>query len=152
MADQLPQFEDLTAVSAISGVAGVALIAQEVAALVSREAADMGGGKYQFHPAELQAVLNQWTDLYHTVSNAMSNVKVRVPHTPTVLAPGNESASTTVADAAHTTNTAYNTYLTSMQTYIKGYIDKLTTAMNNYLETEENNSGLSRSSLNHLQA
>jgi hypothetical protein len=151
MADQLPQFQDLTAASGISGIAGVALIAEEAAALV-REVAAMGGGKYRFHPDELQAVLTQWTDLYDTVTNAMSNVKVRVPHSPSVLAPGNESASSTVATAAHTTNDAYNTYLASMQKYIGTYVDKLTTALNNYMETEENNSGLSRGAQHHLQA
>jgi hypothetical protein len=151
MADQLPQFQDLTAPSAISGIAGVALIAEEAVAL-AREVAEMGGGKYRFHPDELQSVLTQWQGLYDTVNAAMSTVHTRVPHTPGVLAPGNETASTTVADAAHTTNSAYNAYLTSMKTYIGDYVDKLSTALNNYMETEANNAHLSSGARQHLQA
>ena len=90
MADQLPGFQDLTAVGAVSGIAGIALIAEEAAALVAREVADMGGGKYQFHPDELQAVLKQWQGLQNTITAAKSTVHVRVPHSPSVMMPGNE--------------------------------------------------------------
>jgi PE family protein len=152
MADQLPGFQDLTTVGAVSGIAGIALIAEEAAALVAREVADMGGGKYQFHPDELQAVLKQWQGLQHTINAAKSTVHVRVPHSPTVMMPGNESASTTVSDAAHTTNVAYQDYLASMETYVNGYVEKLTTALNNYLQTEQNNSGMAVGAQNHLQA
>jgi hypothetical protein len=145
MADQLPRMQELTPIAPVSGLAGIAMIAEEVAALVAREAADMGGGRYQFEPDELRSVLKQWQGLQHTISAAMTTVHTRAPHSPTVMEPGNESASTTVADAAHTTNVAYQDYLKSMNTYVQGYVDKLTTALNNYLETEANNVGLTRS-------
>lgn len=150
MADQLPQFQNLTTVGAVTGITGIAMIAEEAAALVAREAADMGGGRYQFHPEELQAVLKQWQGLQNTISAAMTTVHSRAPHNPTVLAPGNENASTVVADAAHTTNVAYQDYLASMQKYVSGYVERLTGALQNYLETESNNVGLSRGAQNHL--
>jgi hypothetical protein len=150
MADQLPQFQDLTTVGAVSGIAGIAMIAEEAAALVARDAADAGGGKYQFHPDELASVLKQWQGLQNTISAAMTTVHSRAPHSPTVLAPGNENASSTVAGAAHTTNVAYQDYLQSMQTYVTGYVEKLSGALKNYLETESNNAGLSHSAQNHL--
>jgi hypothetical protein len=112
----------------------------------------MGGGKYQFHPDELQAVLKQWQGLQNTITAAKSTVHVRVPHSPTVMMPGNESASTTVSDAAHTTNVAYQDYLASMETYVNGYVERLTTALNNYMQTEQNNSGLATGAQSHLQA
>jgi hypothetical protein len=147
MADQMPE---LTPIAPVAGLDGIAMIAEEVAALVAREAAAMGGGKYKFHPEELQSVLTQWRELQTTISSAMTTVHTRTPHNPTVMEPGNESASTTVATAAHTTNVAYQDYLASMNTYVQGYVDKLTSALQNYLETEDNNAGLSRSAQGHL--
>lgn len=147
MADQLPDFQDLAAVPAISGIA---LIAEEVAALVAREAADMGGGHYQFQPDELRAVLKQWQGLQHTITAAMTTVHQHVPSTKTTLAPGNENASDAVATAAHTTNVAYQDYLRSMQSYVEGYVAKLNGALNNYLQTETNNASLSAGAQNHL--
>jgi hypothetical protein len=147
MADQLPDFQELAAVPAISGIA---MIAEEVAALVAREAADMGGGSYQFHPDELRAVLKQWQGLQNTISAAMTTVHTHVPSSSTVLAPGNETASDKVASAARTTNVAYQDYLKSMQSYVEGYVNKLSGALNNYLVTESDNAGLSASAQHHL--
>jgi hypothetical protein len=147
MADQMPE---LTPIGPVTGLEGIAMIAEEVAALVAKEAAAMGGGKYQFHPEELQSVLTQWQDLQNTISSAMTTVHTRTPHSPTVMEPGNESASSTVATAAHTTNVAYQDYLASMNTYVQTYVDKLTSALNNYLQAEDNNAALSRSAQAHL--
>jgi hypothetical protein len=149
MADQLP-IQDLAPISAVTGIAGIALIAEEVAALVAKEASAMGGGRYQFHPEELQSVLTQWRGLQDSINSALTTVPSRTPHSPAVMTPGNESASTTVADAAHTTNVAYQDYLHSMSTYVAGYVNKLTAALQGYLQTEENNAGLSRSAQSHL--
>jgi hypothetical protein len=150
MADQLPQIPDLPA-AAITGMGALGVIVQ-IAEEVAHEVAAMGGGRYQFQPDELQSVLTQWKNLQHTVDTALSQVHVRAPHNPTVLAPGNESASTTVADAAHTTNLAYQQYLKSMQAYIAGYVTDLTNALNNYLTTEHSNASLSRGAQQSLQA
>lgn len=147
MADQLPQFQDLTTVGAVSGIAGIAMIAEEAAALVARDA---GGGKYQFHPDELAGVLKQWQGLQNTISSAMTTVHSRAPHSPAVLAPGNENASSTMASATHTTNVAYQDYLQSMHTYVTGYVEKLSGALKNYMETEGNNASLSHSAQGHL--
>lgn len=152
MADQLPQFQDLAAVGAVSGIAGIAMIAEEAAALVAREAADSGGGKYQFSPDELRAVLKQWQDLQQTITSARGTVPNRVPSSAPVMAPGNENASDTVARAAHATNLAYQDYLASMDKYVSGYVAKLSAALNAYLTTEHSNSGLANSAQNHLQA
>ena len=147
MADQMPE---LTPIGPVTGLEGIAMIAEEVAALVAKEAAAMGGGKYQFHPEELQSILSQWRELQTTISSAMTTVHTRTPHSPTVMEPGNESASSTVATAAHTTNVAYQDYLASMNTYVQTYVDKLTSALNNYLQAEDNNAALSRSAQAHL--
>jgi hypothetical protein len=147
MADQIPE---LTPIAPVTGLDGIAMIAEEIAALVAREAAAMGGGKYQFHPDELRSVLGQWRELHSTISTAMTTVHTRTPHSPSVMEPGNESASSTVATAAHTTNVAYQDYLASMNTYVQGYIDKLSAALDNYLQAEDNNAGLSRSAQAHL--
>lgn len=149
MAEQLPQFQDL-ATAGVPGIAGIAMIAEEVAALVAREAAEAGGGHYAFQPDELRAVLNQWQGLQNTITSAMSTVTSRTPHSPMQLAPGNETASDSVAGAAHATNAAYQDYLKSMHTYVAGYVDKLSSALNNYLTTEANNEALSRSAQSHL--
>jgi hypothetical protein len=149
MADQLPQIPDLPAAT-ITGL-GVLGVIVELAEEIAHEVAVMGGGQYQFQPEELQAVLTQWKGLQQTVESALSQVHVRAPHNSTVLAPGNESASSTVANAAHTTNVAYQQYLTSMQTYIAGYVTDLTNALNNYLTTEHSNAGLSTSAQHSLQ-
>ena len=151
MADQLPQIQGLTA-AGMTDIAGIAMIAEEVAALVAREVAESGGGNYKFHPDELQAVLSQWKGLQQTISSAMGTVHHRTPQSGAVMAPGNEHASDTVATAAHTMNVAYQDYLKSMQTYVTGYVDKLSTALDNYLTTEQNNSSLAGSASSHLQA
>jgi hypothetical protein len=152
MADQLPQFQGLNALGSISGIAGIALIAEEAAALVAKEAAAAGGGKYQFTMSELQSVLKQWQDLGTTIQSAKTNVHHRVPGSGTVMAPGNENASDVVANAAHTTNVAYQDYLNSMETYVQHYVTTLQTALQNYGTAEDNNSALAASAHNHLQA
>ncbi|HEX3650962.1 MAG TPA: PE domain-containing protein [Pseudonocardiaceae bacterium] len=151
MADQLPQFQDLAPVGAVMGIADIALIAEEAAALVA-QGVDSGGGKYQFHPEELRSVLQQWQDLQDTITSAQGSVHARVPHTGSVMAPGNENASNVAADAAHTTNMAYQDYLASMSAYVKGYVDNLNRALDNYMRTEQGNSDLANSAQNHLQA
>jgi hypothetical protein len=147
MADQLPE---LTPIAPVTGLEGIAMIAEEVAALVAREAAAMGGGRYQFHYDELQSALAGWQELQHTISSAMTTVHTRTPHSPAVMEPGNESASTTVATAAHTTNVAYQDYLASMNDYVQTYVDKLTAARDNYLLTDENIASQARSTQAHL--
>jgi hypothetical protein len=39
-----------------------------------------------------------------------------------------------------------------METYVNGYVERLTTALNNYMQTEQNNSGLATGAQSHLQA
>lgn len=148
---ELPQFQDLTALGSVSGIAGIAMIAEEAAALVAREQADSGGGKYQFTMSELQSVLKQWQDLDATIKAAKTHVHSRVPGSGPVMAPGNETASDVAADAAHTTNVAYQDYLNSMQAYVESYVDRLTSVLHNYGQTEDNNSGLAASAHNHLR-
>ena len=152
MADQLPQFQGLNELGAVSGIAGIALIAEEAAALVAQEAAAAGGGKYQFTMSELQSVLKQWQDLGTTIESARTHVHSRVPGSGPVMAPGNENASDVVANAAHTSNVAYQDYLASMQKYVQQYVHTLTQALHNYGTTEDNNSALAASAHNHLQA
>lgn len=151
MADQLPQFQGLNA-AGLTGIAGIAMIAEEAAALVAREVAESGGGNYQFHPDELQAVLTEWKGLQQTITSAMKTVHTRTPSSGAEMAPGNESASDSFAGTAHTMNLAYQDYLKSMQTYVTGYVDKLSTALNNYVTTEADNSSLAGSAQSHLQA
>src|ERR1700754_4297987 len=84
MADQLPQFQGLTA-AGMSEIAGIAMIAEEAAALVAREVAESGGGNYKFHPDELQAVLTQWKGLQQTITSAMGTVHTRTPQSGAVM-------------------------------------------------------------------
>jgi PE family protein len=151
MADQLPQFQDLATIGAVTGIADIALIAEEAAALVA-QGVDSGGGKYQFHPDELRSVLQQWQELQDTITTAQGSVRTRVPHSGSVMAPGNENASNVAADAAHTTNLAYQDYLASMSAYVQGYVDNLNRALDNYMRAEQGNSDLASSAQNHLQA
>jgi hypothetical protein len=152
MADQLPQLPELPpALGAITGISGLAAIVQ-VAEEIAHEVQVMGGGKYAFHPEELRSVLAQWKALQQTVESAQGHVHAKAPHNSTVLAPGNENASDSVASAAHTTNTAYQTYLKSMQAYINGYVTDLQGVLDNYMGTESNNAGLATGAQNSLQA
>lgn len=153
MADQMP-IADLMPAASIAGMAGVALIAEEVAQLAAT-ASNMGGGSYKFQPSELQSVLKQWTDLQNTIAQAKIGVATSTPQGPggntaSGLAPGNESASDTVAVAAAHSTTAYQTYLNSMQTYVDGYVEKLTTALHNYMQTEHGQAGSLSATQGHL--
>jgi hypothetical protein len=152
MADQLPQLPQLPpALGVITGMSGLAAIVQ-VAEEIAHEVQVMGGGKYAFQPEELRSVLAQWKSLQQTVESAQSHVHAKAPHNSTVLAPGNETASDSVANAAHTTNTAYQTYLKSMQAYIQGYVADLQGVLDNYLGTESANTGLATGAQNSLRA
>jgi PE family protein len=151
MADQLPQFQDLAPIGAVTGIADIALIAEEAAALVA-QGVNSGGGKYQFHPDELRSVLQQWQELQDTITTAQGSVHSRAPHNSGSMAPGNENASNVAATAAHTTNLAYQDYLASMSAYVKGYVDNLNRALDNYMRAEQGNSGLASNAQSHLQA
>lgn len=142
MTNQLPLMGDLRAPAPM---ADIALIAEQAVELAAQDAAsaNAGGGSFNFSPAELQSVLTQWTDLETTISTALRNMDNRrtvlVKTGP--IAPGNEQASETVAVATSDSNDAYVTYLTSMRNYAHGFVEKLTTALNLYNETEDANSG-----------
>ena len=56
------------------------------------------------------------------------------------------------ANAAHTTNQAYQTYLKSMQAYIHGYVTDLQGVLDNYLGTESANKGLATGVHSSMQA
>jgi hypothetical protein len=149
MADQLPQLPpELGAITGISGLAAIVQVAEEIA----HEVQVMGGGKYAFQPDELRSVLAQWKSLQQTVETAMHHVGTKTPHNSAVLAPGNEVASNAAANAAHTTNTAYQTYLKSMQTYIQGYVTDLQGVLDRYMGTESDNTGLATGAQSSLQA
>jgi hypothetical protein len=153
MADQLPQLPPqlppaLGAVTGMSGLAAIVQIAEEIA----HEVQVMGGGKYAFHPEELRSVLAQWKSLQQTVETAMGHVGAKTPHSPTVLAPGNETASDSAANAAHTTNSAYQTYLKSMHAYIQGYVTDLQGVLDRYMGTESSNTGLATGAQSSLRA
>jgi hypothetical protein len=152
MADQLPQLPELPpALGAITGISGLAAIVQ-VAEEIAHEVQVMGGGKYAFHPEELRSVLAQWKALQQTVESAQGHVHAKAPHNSTVLAPGNENASDAVANAAHTSNSAYQAYLKSMQAYINGYVTDLQGVLDNYMGTESANTGLATGARNSMQA
>jgi PE family len=149
MADQLPQLPpELGAITGISGLAAIVQIAEEIA----HEVQVMGGGKYAFQPDELRSVLAQWQSLQQTVETAMGHVGNKTPHNSAVLAPGNEVASDAAANAAHTTNTAYQAYLKSMDAYIKGYVKDLQGVLDNYMGTESANTDLATGARNSMQA
>ena len=152
MAVELPHFQGITELGPVAGVAGIAMIAEEAAALIAKGASNAGGGHYQFSIAELQSVRQQWQDLSDTIQNAQGHVRTNTPGSGPAMAPGNENASDVAANAAHTTNQAYQDYLTSMKTYVDGYVSRLTTALNQYMTTEDDNSGLAGSASGHLQA
>lgn len=149
MADQLPEMPQLPPV--IAGLDPLAAIVQ-VAEEIAHEVSVMGGGKYAFHPDELQSVLNQWKQLDDTVQSAMQPVRAKTQTSPAAIQPGNETASATVSHAAHTTNTAYQTYLTSMHNYIQGYVQDLQGVLDRYNSTESANHGLATSQQNTLRA
>jgi hypothetical protein len=86
------------------------------------------------------------------VETALQHVGTRTPHNSAVLAPGNEVASDSAANAAHTTNQAYQTYLKSMQAYIHGYVTDLQGVLDNYLGTESANTGLATGAQSSMQA
>lgn len=153
MAEQMPI--DLTPAASIAGMAGIGVIAAEVAQLMATTNADMGGGSYKFQPSELQSVLKQWTDLQATIAQARLGVASATPQGPGVnsasgLAPGNESASDTVATAAANSTSAYQAYLDSMDRYVAGYVQNLTTALNNYMHTEHGQAGSMSATQGHL--
>jgi hypothetical protein len=138
MADQMPQMP--MPPTAIAGLDALVAI-EQVAMQIAHEVSVMGGGQYAFHPDELRTVLTQWQQLDDTVTNALHGLQSKAPN-PTSLQPGDENASTTVANATHGTNQAYQTYLTSMQNYINGYVTKLQTVLDAYTGTESANSNL----------
>ncbi len=149
MADQLPQLPpELGAITGISGLAAIVQIAEEIA----HEVQVMGGGKYAFHPDELRSVLAQWQSLQQTVETALQHVGTKTPHNSAVLAPGNEVASDAAANAAHTTNTAYQAYLKSMDAYITGYVKDLQGVLDNYMGTESANADLAAGARNSMRA
>jgi hypothetical protein len=144
MANQLPP-EDLAAASAVAGLSGVAAIAAaEAAAMAVRTMADTGGGHYQFHPDELNSVINGWQGIVNTLHAAQTTVTAKAPHSPAVLQPGNEMASTTVSNAAHTTNLAYQDHLSNTLGYAQGFLDHLIKARDNYLTTEHGQAAVAR--------
>jgi hypothetical protein len=151
LSQQMPAMPAMPVIGEIAGIAGIAMIAEEAAALIAQGAVS-GGGKYQFHPDELRSVLAQWKELQATIATAGGAVKVHTANTtPGSMAPGNESASNVAATAAHTTNTAYHDYLTSMQTYVSGYVDALSSNLDSYLKTEGHNSDLANGAHRDLQ-
>jgi hypothetical protein len=150
MAEQMPILGDL---NPIAGFADIALIAEQAAVLAAGDLAQhAGGGQYQFSPPELQSVLHQWSDLETTITNALQHMHRSAPRGAGAIAPGNEQASDSVATAANQSNDAYVTYLTSMQAYAHGYVEKLTAALNLYHQTEYTNSSLASGAQGHLQA
>lgn len=140
MADQLPEMPPVPPVIAgLDPLAAIVRVAEEIA----HEVQAWGGGHYAFHPDDLQNVINQWKQLDDTVTSATSHVHSRVRSTtPTTLQPGNENASLTASDAAHNTNQAYQTYLTSMHNYIQGYVTNLQGVLDRYNATESANAGM----------
>jgi hypothetical protein len=135
------------AIAGIDGLAAIVAVAEEIA----HEVSVMGGGQYAFHPDELRTVLTQWRQLDDTVQNAQRSLQGRTPN-PTSLQPGNENASTSVAKATHDTNQAYLTYLTSVRTYISGYVTSLQGVLDRYTGTESANSGMAATQQNTLRA
>lgn len=145
MADQLPM-QDVAAVGAVAGMAGVDMIAAaEAAVLAAGTFTDVGGGSYKFHPDELKSVIDGWQDVIHTLSSGKHTTHTRTPESPAQMEPGNENASSTVSQAAHATNQAYQNYLASALAYAQGMHDKLTTAYNNYMTNEQTHADAARS-------
>ena len=137
MAEQLPA-QDLAAIGAVTGMAGLEVIAAvEQAVLAAGTPVDVGGGKYAFHPEELKSVIDGWQNVINTLHSGQVTTVTQVPHSPTAMTPGNEQASNVASDAAHATNTAYQEYLTNVLSYATGVHEKLSTAYNNYLTTEQ---------------
>ncbi|HEX3787068.1 MAG TPA: hypothetical protein VHW44_04350 [Pseudonocardiaceae bacterium] len=129
---------DGTPFAATAGLAGIGALVAESAALIGAEAAAAGGGKYSFSPDELQSVLTQWQDLHDTVLQAQTaSSQQKVNTGGAITAPGNEAASHTMSAAVGTSSAAYTKYLTSMQTYIEGYVTTLQGALKNYNDTEQ---------------
>ncbi|HEX9335205.1 MAG TPA: hypothetical protein VF892_04950 [Pseudonocardiaceae bacterium] len=149
MADQLPEMPQLPPV--IAGLDPLAAIVQ-VAEEIAHEVSVMGGGQYAFQPDELRSVLAQWKELDHTVQSAMTPVRVRAATGPGALQPGNESASATASHAAHTTNQAYQAYLTSMHNYIQGYVTDLQGVLDRYTGTESANTSMATGQQGTLRA
>jgi hypothetical protein len=141
MAEQLPA-QDLAAIGAVTGIAGLeAIAAVERADIAAGTPVDVGGGHYAFQPNELKSVITGWEHVITTLTSGKTTTVNQTPHSPAVMTPGNEHASNVASDAAHATNQAYQAYLTNVLSYAQGVHQKLSTAYNNYLTTEQSGAG-----------
>jgi hypothetical protein len=140
MADQLPEMPLVPPVIAgLDPLVAIVRVAEEIA----HEVQAWGGGHYALQPDQLQSVLSEWKQLDETVQSAMTHTRLRVSSTSvTALQPGNENASATASHAAHNTNQAYQTYLTSMHNYIQGYVTNLQGALDRYNAAESANAAM----------
>lgn len=129
-------------IGAVTGTAALeAIAAVQQAVLAAGTPVDVGGGHYAFQPDELKSVIDGWQNVITTLSTGKTTTVAHTPHSPAVMTPGNEHASNVASDAAHATNQAYQAYLSNVLEYAQGVHQKLSTAYNNYLTTEQSGAG-----------
>lgn len=126
--------------AAAGAFGGIEALVAETAAVIGKEMAAAGGGKYSFSPDELRAVLTKWQNLSQTVSQAQmaaANNSMNITLGGD-SGGGNEVASQHASGAVTKTQDAYSQYLDSMQKYVTGYVQKLNDALTRYTGVEHN--------------